>query len=110
MKDLIPSTRQRFVALEFDYPQEAAETAIVARESGVGMDSARQLVRLGRMTRNLKEKGLDEGASTRLLIHAGKLIISGIEPPKACRVAITYPLSDDPEMQISMDEMVKSLF
>jgi nitric oxide reductase NorQ protein len=110
MKDLKPSTRQRFVALEFDYPKEEAETEIVAQESGVDRDSAAQLVRLGRMTRNLKEKGLDEGASTRLLIHAGKLMMSGIEPHKACRVAITYPLSDDPEMQISMDEMVKSLF
>ncbi len=110
MKDLKPSTRQRFVALEFDYPQEEAETEIVAQESGVDKDSAMQLVRLGRMTRNLKEKGLDEGASTRLLIHAGKLMMSGIEPQKACRVAITYPLSDDAEMQISMDEMIKSLF
>ena len=110
MKDLKPSTRQRFVALEFDYPDEEAESAIVSRESGVDNETARLLVRLGRMTRNLKDKGLDEGASTRLLINAGKLIVSGIEPKTACTVAVTHTLSDEREMQRSMAEMVGSLF
>jgi len=110
MKDLKPSTRQRFVSMEFSYPDEKKEIAIVAQESNVPEDVARQLVRLGQMTRNLKEKGLDEGASTRLLIHAAKLIRSGIEPREACRAAITSTLSDDEEMQLSMDEMVGSLF
>jgi nitric oxide reductase NorQ protein len=72
--------------------------------------TSQRLVKLGEMTRNLKEKGLDEGASTRLLIHAGKLIRSGIAPREACRAAITNTLSDDPEMVLSMDEMVGSLF
>jgi hypothetical protein len=102
MKDLKPSTRQRFVSLEFKYPEEGAETAIVAQESGVDQELARRLVKLGHMTRNLKERGLDEGASTRLLIHAGKLIRSGIDSREACRAAITNTLTDDEEMQISM--------
>jgi nitric oxide reductase NorQ protein len=110
MKDLKPSTRQRFVSLEFKYPEERAETAIVAQESGADQELARRLVKLGQMTRNLKERGLDEGASTRLLIHAGKLIQSGIDSRDACRAAITNTLTDDEEMQISMSEMISSLF
>ncbi|MCG6880108.1 MAG: CbbQ/NirQ/NorQ/GpvN family protein [Deltaproteobacteria bacterium] len=110
MKDLKPSTRQRFVSLAFDYPEEVSEIAIVTREAGVGEETARRLVHLGHMTRNLKEKGLDEGGSTRLLINAGKLIQSGILPHDACLSAVAYTLSDDVEMQRSMDEMISSLF
>jgi nitric oxide reductase NorQ protein len=110
MKDLKPSTRQRFVSLEFDYPEETGEIAIVAKESGVDEETAKCLVRLGHMTRNLKEKGLDEGGSTRLLINAGKLIQSGISPNDACLAAIAHTLSDEREMQQSMHEMISSLF
>jgi nitric oxide reductase NorQ protein len=110
MKDLKPSTRQRFVSIEFDYPELKSESEIVVQESGVDEENAKLLVKLGQMTRNLKEKGLDEGASTRLLVHAGKLIKSGIEPQEACKAAITNTLSDDVEMQVSMQEMVNSLF
>jgi len=110
MKDLKPSTRQRFLSLEFDYPAEKNEKEIVVRESGLDNEHAGRLVHLAHMTRNLKERGLDEGASTRLLIHAGKLIVSGIDPKDACRVAITHTLTDDPEMQLSMDELIGSLF
>jgi nitric oxide reductase NorQ protein len=110
MKDLKPSTRQRFVSIDFTYPDEIKETTIVTQESGVGDEVAKRLVKLGQMTRNLKERGLDEGASTRLLIHAGKLIKAGIEPMEACRVAVTNALSDDEEMLLSLDEMVRSVF
>jgi nitric oxide reductase NorQ protein len=110
MKDLKPSTRQRFVSLEFNFPGEDAEVEIVVKESGVDEKLARGLVRLGAMTRNLTEKGLDEGASTRLLIHAGKLIKAGIPPMEACAVTIKNTLSDDEEMLASIEEMVKSLF
>lgn len=110
MKDLKPSTRQRFVTLDFAYPDQDKEVEIIVRETGTDPEVARRLRRLGEMTRNLKERGLDEGASTRLLIHAAKLISSGIESRAACRAAITGPLTDDEEMQLSMDEMVKSLF
>jgi nitric oxide reductase NorQ protein len=93
MKDLKPSTRQRFVSMEFSYPEEKKEIAIVTQESCVPEDVAKRLVRLGHMTRNLKERGLDEGASTRLLIHAAKLIKSGIEAKAACRAAMTRKCS-----------------
>jgi nitric oxide reductase NorQ protein len=62
------------------------------------------------MTRNLKDAGLQEGASTRLLIHAGRLMAQGIAARTACQVAITAPLTDDHEMLAALDEMVRSLF
>ncbi len=110
LKDLKPSTRQRFLALRFDYPPEETEADIVAHESGVLLEQARGLVRLARMTRNLKDQGLQEGASTRLLVHAGKLMRSGIAPRTACRTAITEALSDDREMIAAVDEMASAVF
>ncbi|RJR27789.1 MAG: CbbQ/NirQ/NorQ/GpvN family protein [Desulfobacteraceae bacterium] len=110
VKDLKPSTRQRFVSLEFSYPGEDSEIEIVAKESGVSKETAAALVKIGRMTRNLKEKGLIEGASTRLLIHAGKLVCSGVEPREACSYAITGTLSDDREMLSAIGEMVDAVF
>lgn len=110
LKDLKPSTRQRFVSLTFDYPPEEAETAIVSHEAAVDQEFARQLVRLGRMTRELKESGLPEGASTRLLIQAAQLAGSGIDTLSACRAGIIESLTDDPELLESLDEMVQSIF
>ncbi|MDH5360210.1 MAG: CbbQ/NirQ/NorQ/GpvN family protein [Gammaproteobacteria bacterium] len=110
LKDLKQSTRQRFVALEFDYPASALEVAIVQRESGVDEALASRLVKFAGMTRNLKGNGLDEGASTRLLVHAGKLIASGIEPVTACRSAITQALTDEPEMLSAVNELASSIF
>lgn len=110
VKDLKRSTRQRFVSLEFDYPDKESEAEIIERESAVDPNVARRLVRLGRMTRNLKEKGLDEGGSTRLLINAGKLMHDGLPPERACRAAITDTLTDDREIQLAIGEMVKTVF
>ncbi|GAB4343394.1 MAG: transcriptional regulator NirQ [Desulfobulbaceae bacterium] len=110
IKDLKPSTRQRFVALSFDYPEPEAEAEIVARESGVSGDVAASLVKLGRMTRELKDSGLPEGASTRLLIQAGKLMQSGIDQHTACASGITESLTDDPELLLAIEEMVSSIF
>ncbi|HET98644.1 MAG TPA: CbbQ/NirQ/NorQ/GpvN family protein [Desulfurivibrio alkaliphilus] len=110
LKDLKQSTRQRFVALEFDYPEAELEARIVGRESGVDQATARALVRVAAMTRALKDSGLPEGASTRLLIHAGKLARSGIAIRTACRVAITGTLSDEPELLAALDEIVSSVF
>lgn len=110
LKDLKTSTRQRFVTLAFDYPQPEPESRIVAQEGGVDMPTAQTLVRLGNMTRSLKDAGLAEGASTRLLIQAGKLIAEGIPPRSACRVAICEALSDDSELLAALLEMVSSLF
>jgi nitric oxide reductase NorQ protein len=110
LKDLKQSTRQRFVALEFNYPAAALERKIVMHETGVEESLAERLVKFAGMTRNLKGSGLDEGASTRLLVHAGKLIASGIDPRAACRGAIAEALTDDPEMLAAVNELSASLF
>jgi nitric oxide reductase NorQ protein len=110
MKELKQSTRQRFVAIEFAYPQSAVEAKIVATESGVDADVAEQLVRLAHMTRNLKGSGLDEGASTRLLVHAGKLMRRGVAPRTACTSAIAEALTDEADMLRAVDELVSSIF
>jgi nitric oxide reductase NorQ protein len=110
LKDLKQSTRQRFVAIEFNYPVAALEARIIQRETGVDASLADRLVKFAGMTRNLKGSGLDEGASTRLLVHAGKLIASGIDPRVACRGAISEALTDDPEMLAAVNELSASLF
>lgn len=110
LKDLKQSTRQRFVALEFNYPDASLEQTIVQRESGIDPALARQLVKFAHMTRNLKGQGLDEGASTRLLVHAAKLIHSGVAPVVACRSAIAQALTDDGDMLAAVNELSASLF
>ncbi len=110
LKDLKPSTRQRFVSLAFDYPEQEQEAEIVALEGGIDRELAFQLVKLAHMTRSLKESGLPEGASTRLLIQAALLSKSGLELHTACRVGIIESLTDDQELLGAMDDMVTSLF
>lgn len=110
LKDLKQSTRQRFVALEFDYPSAELEQQIVAKESGIDMENAQRLVKFAHMTRNLKGNGLDEGASTRLLVHAAKLMHSGVDPVGACKSAVAQALTDDPEMLAAVNELSASLF
>jgi nitric oxide reductase NorQ protein len=110
LKELKPSTRQRFVAIEFQFPGAALEEKIIRTESGADAATAAALVRLAQMTRNLKGNGLDEGASTRLLVHAAKLIARGIPHAAACHGAIAEALSDDPEMLRAIDEFVAAVF
>ncbi len=110
LKDLKHSTRQRFVAIEFDYPPREHETRIIAHEAGVDEETAARLAKLGEKVRNLREHGLEEGVSTRLLIYAGKLIRRGIPPRKACEVAVVWALTDDREVQRSIEEVVSSIF
>lgn len=95
IKGMKPSTRQRFIAMSFDYPEADAEARIVAHESGADEKIAQQLVRLGAALRNLKDHDLEEAASTRLLIYAAKLVVSGIDIKSACYAAMAEPLSDD---------------
>lgn len=109
LKDLKPSTRQRFIALSFDYPAVEVEVEIVRQEAKISASLAKSLVKLAVMTRSLKDSGLPEGASTRLLIQTGKLIDKGIDRRIACRVAITETLTDDHELLGAIDEMVSSL-
>ena len=110
LKDLKQSTRQRFVALEFNYPKAELEIEIVTRESGVDREIAQGLVRFAHMTRNLKGSGLEEGASTRLLVHAARLIQGGISPERACRTAVAQALTDDPELLAAVHEFVTAVF
>jgi nitric oxide reductase NorQ protein len=110
LKDLKHSTRQRFVALEFQFPDAVHEAAIIAHESGVDEANAVLLAKLGQKVRSLREHGLREGASTRVLIYAGRLIKEGIAPRRACRVAVTWGITDDPQVQRSLDEVVSTIF
>jgi nitric oxide reductase NorQ protein len=110
LKDLKQSTKQRFMAIEFDYPTSDIEASIVEREAGVNREIAGGLVKLGGKVRNLKNHGLEEGVSTRLLIYAGTLIREGVSIDRACDVAIARPITDDPDMQRSIIELVKAIF
>jgi len=110
LKDLKQSTRRRFVALNFDYPASDIEARIVVNETGIDADLAAQLVKFAHMTRNLKGSGLEEGASTRLLVHAAKLMRTGISPVLACRSSIAEALTDDEEMLLAVKELSASVF
>lgn len=110
VKDLKPSTRQRFVSLEFDYPDVDAETQIIAAESGVDTEHAERLARIGEKTRHLRERGFEEGVSTRLLVYAGQLIAGGIEARRACEVAVIHAVSDDPDAQQAVADIVDVIF
>jgi nitric oxide reductase NorQ protein len=111
LKDLKQSTRQRFVALEFDYPSEAKEQLIIEKEApAIDVAIAKHLVKFGRMTRNLKGAGLDEGASTRLLVNAAKLIADGISPVVATDSAVALALTDDIDMLKAIHELGRSVF
>jgi len=110
LKDLKHSTRQRFMAVEFGYPPRDLETKIIAHESQVSEAIATDLAKLGEKVRHLKEHGLAEGVSTRLLIYAGRLIHEGIAARRACQVAIVWALTDDHDVQRSIEEVVSSIF
>jgi nitric oxide reductase NorQ protein len=110
MKDLKQSTKQRFGALDFSYPEHAIEVEIVIHEAGVTESVAGKLVAIAERARNLKGHGLDEGISTRMLVHAGSLIARGVAPIDACRVALVRPITDDPDMRDALDAAVTTYF
>ena len=109
IKDLKQSTKQRFLALEFNYPPPDLELKIIQQEAGVPETVAVALVKIGEKVRNLKNHGLDEGVSTRLLVYAASLIRQEVDPLAACQAAIIHPLTDDPEMQQGISEIVASI-
>jgi nitric oxide reductase NorQ protein len=110
MKDLKQSTKQRFGALDFNYPEHTVEAEIVAHETGVDIEVANKLVSIAERARNLKGHGLDEGISTRMLIYAGSLIAQGVEAQAACRVTLVRPITDDPDMRDALDAAVATFF
>jgi nitric oxide reductase NorQ protein len=109
LKDLKQSTRQRFMAMEFDYPTPELETEIVAKEGGIDESTAKDLVAIGQKIRNLRGHGLEEGVSTRLLIYAAQLIAKGISPVEAAEVTMVSPITDDKELQRSIREIVTTI-
>jgi nitric oxide reductase NorQ protein len=110
MKELKQSTKQRFVAMDFDYAPASVEADIVARETGIDGETAAKLVKIGETARNLKGHGLDEGISTRLLVYAASLMDKGIAPRDACRMAMVRPITDDADIRSTLDHAIDAVF
>jgi nitric oxide reductase NorQ protein len=106
LKDLKESTKQRFGGIEFGYPAPEIEAEIVAHESGIDRPTAEKLVKIGARSRNLKGHGLDEGASTRMLIQAGRLIAGGVALGPACATALVLPITDDADIRDALTETI----
>jgi nitric oxide reductase NorQ protein len=110
MKDLKQSTKQRFVAMDFDYASSDVEAGIVSKETGIDAATAAKLVKVGHAARNLKGHGLDEGVSTRLLVYAASLIGKGINPARAARMALVRPITDDADIRATLDHAIDAVF
>ena len=110
LKGLKPSTRQRFVSLSMNYPTPQVELDIVRNETGISEEQAKQLVQLAKALRALTEHDLEETASTRLLVSAGRLIASGLPLQIACQAAIIDALTDDIATAQALAEVVRALF
>ncbi len=111
LKDLKPSTKQRFIAINFDFPPEDLERKIVINEAhGISPEIAHLLVTSGRKARMLKDHGLEESASTRALVYAASMINAGLDPVAACQVAMVNPITDDEELAEALMEIVQAHF
>ncbi|MCI3951185.1 MAG: family ATPase [Burkholderiales bacterium] len=111
LKDLKPSTKQRFIAINFDFPPEDIERKIIVREvPGIAAEIAHQLVAAGRKARLLKDHGLEEATSTRALVYAASMMSAGLDPIAACQVAMINPITDDMELAEAMMEIVQAHF
>jgi len=110
MKDLKQSTKQRFSAMNFDYPDGALEAEIVAKETDTDIEVAGKLVKVGETARNLKGHGLDEGISTRLLVYAARLIKRDVAPRSACRMALVDPITDDADIRSTLNHAIDAVF
>jgi nitric oxide reductase NorQ protein len=110
LKGMKPSTKQRFISLEFNYPKEDIEKTIIITESGVDDKIASKLVRIASEIRNLSDTDIQEAVSTRLLIYCAKLIVKGFDPYQACSHTIVQSLSDEDEVLEVLDKLVKLHF
>jgi nitric oxide reductase NorQ protein len=111
LKDLKPSTKQRFIALTFDFPVEDIERKIILNEAaGIAPELVHKLVTAGRKARNLKDHGLDEVTSTRALVYAANMMNAGLPSIEACRVAMVNPITDDIELSEALMEIVTAHF
>lgn len=110
MKELKQSTKQRFVGMDFDYAPQSVEESILEKETGIDASTAKKLVKIGQIARNLKGHGLDEGISTRLLVYAANLIQQNIAAPRACRMALVRPITDDADIRQTLDHAIDTVF
>lgn len=110
LKDLKPSTKQRFAAFEFDYPGAELEAAIVSTEAGLDLRTCASLVQIAHAARQLKGHGLTEGISTRLLVYAAVLIGQGVAAREACRMAMVRPITDDADIRQTLDHTIDAIF
>lgn len=110
IKDLKPSTKQRFITLQFNYPNQIIEKDIICCETGLDSYTAEQLTKYAQKLRNLKDLELLETVSTRLLINTAKMTLSGLNIKTACNVGIIFPLTDDYEIQLSLNDMLTLFF
>lgn len=110
LKELKPSTRQRFIGIAFDYPEAAVEVEVVVGETGIGAREARLLVALAGRLRGLQELGLTERPSTRLLVGAARLMQAGVSPREACQAAVVEPLTDDRDLVSGLMDVVHLVF
>lgn len=110
LKTLKPSTRQRFLAIEFNFPPAAQEIEIVAAESGLSKEKTAPLVRLAGKLRALKGQDLEEGVSTRLLVYCATLIASGMPIERAVQTALIEPLSDDADVKHGLLDLVAAVY
>ena len=108
VKDLKESTKQRFVAIDFGYPPPSTEAAIIVRESGTDDDLAGILVAIAQRSRNLQGHGLDEGASTRMLIHAGRMVRAGLPLETAVQSSIVLPITDNPDIRAALSDAIQA--
>ena len=109
-KDMKPSTRQRFAALEFDYPRAEIEVEVVAHEAGIAPELAAKLVGIAHRSRALRNRGLDEGISTRMLIYAGILIRDGVSPRDSCDMTMARAITDDPDLTQALRGFAEAYF
>ena len=110
LKGMKPSTRQRFVSMRFDFPRPEQEEAVLIGETACPPDLAKRLVAIAGALRSLKDRDLEESASTRLLVYAALLIKDGMDPVAACRFGIVESLTDDPEVAEGLMEVVAATF
>ena len=110
LKGMKPSTRQRFVSLQFHFPPAALEQQILSGETGIDAFTARRLVTIANNLRALKDHDLEEIPSTRLLVYAATLIQSGFNPVAACQAALVETLTDDPDTATALLEVVYATF
>ena len=106
LKGMKPSTKQRFISLDFNYPSEEIEQKVIINESGVKDEIAKKLVKIASEIRKLDDSDIQEAVSTRLLVYAAKLIVKGFDPYQACMHTIVQSLSDDEEVLNVLEKLI----